>query len=163
MANTIPILTKIEEGIASYILSIARSTVYYFDWRCVNERDIANQTFPSAEIFIEDEECQDLEDGVWAGGYNQHVNVTIRVRVETDVEESNPSYDVDKELNKALDDLKRMFGNQYTVSDSCDTMMYRGMSRVVDGANNILRAKYMDTRWLVKYTQDRKDPTNYSN
>ena len=163
MANTIPILTNIEDTIASYILSISRSSVYYFDWRCINVNDISKQTFPSAEIYIEDEDCQDLEDGVAAGAYNQHLNITIRVRVETDVEESNPAYDVNKELNKALDDLKRMFGNNYNVSDRCATIMYRGMSRVVDGANNILRAKYMDTRWLVKYTQDRKDPTNYSN
>jgi hypothetical protein len=163
MATTKPVLTKIEEGIESYILTIRRSTDYYFDWYTVNETDVASQTFPSAEIFIDSEECQDEEDGVWAGGYNQHVYLTIRVRMETANEETNPTYDINKELNKALDDLKRMFGNQYTVSDSCDTMMYKGMIRVLDRSNNILRASYMDTQWFIKYTQDRKNPTSYSN
>jgi hypothetical protein len=157
------ILTEIENGIEQEILSIRKSNGYINNWGSVNEPDATKQVFPSAEIILMSEECQDEEDGVWAGGYNQHANYMIRVRAALDNEESIPLYSIQRSLNSALSDLKRKFGTKYTVSNYCDTIMYKGMTRITDNRNDVFRPKYMETLWLIKYTQDRKEPTTFSN
>ncbi len=72
-------------------------------------------------------------------------------------------YKINAELNWALNDLKKLFGTYYTVSDACETIMYQGMTRVTDKNNDAMRPKYMDTRWLVRYTEDRLDPGTVAN
>ncbi len=156
------ILTEIEYGIKTHIEAMVIADSYNFDWGTVNEPDVKKQTFPSAEVFVESEECMDEEDGVWAGGYNQHVTFVIRVRTELDNKEDIPAYAINREHNKALEDLKRLFGNHYVVSNHCDLIMYKGMTRVIDRANDMMRPSYMDTRWLVKYTQYRQHPEIFS-
>lgn len=156
-----PILTKIEEGMANYISQISKSEGYYNNWGSVNEPDVAKQDFPSAEIVLEAEDCIDETDSAWSQAYNQEALFIIRIRACNENEEEIPVYQINKILNKALDDLKRLFGNHYVVSDSCEMIMYKGSLRITDGSNDIFRPAYLDTRWLVKYTQDRKNPSNY--
>lgn len=158
-----PILTSIEHAMAEHIEDMSVGTGYYFDWGSVNEPDVAKQEFPSAEIVLESETCLDETGGVWSQAYEQEAVFVIRVRVALDNETERPLYEVNDELNKAVEDLKKLFGTEYTVSDSCETIMYRGMTRVTDKSNDIFRPAYADTRWLVRYTQDRKEPHLFSN
>jgi hypothetical protein len=155
------ILTAIERGMSDKIGSIKKTAGYYLDWGSVNEPDVAKQVFPSAEIILENEECIDETDTAWSGAYNQEATYLIRVRASLPNEEVVPVYKINEILNKALTDLKKLFGTRYVVSDRCDTIMYRGAQRVVDGSNDIFRPAYLETRWLVKYTQVRTDPSRY--
>ena len=62
------------------------------------------------------------------------------------------------EANKNFPNLKKLFGTNYHVSDSCDLIMYTGCQRVADARNDIFRPSHMDVRFTVRYTQDRQTP-----
>lgn len=154
-------LTSIENAMAEAISGMNTGDGYFLNWGTVNEPDVAKQEFPSAEIILESEENLDETDSSWSGDYNQEASYLIRVRAALENEETVPLYKINEILNQALSDLKRLFGRSYTVSGNCEVIMYRGSERVTDGANDILRPKYMNTRWLVKYIQLRTDPTRH--
>lgn len=156
-----PILTKIETEMAERIAALRQADGYFLDWGTVNEPDVAKQSFPSAEIMLDYEACIDDTDTAWSDGYNQEAHYIIRVRGALANEENTPYYEINKVLNMAVEDLKRLFGINYTVSDSCETIYYQGAQRVSDRSNDIFRPAYVETQWLVKYTQTRKDPSRY--
>lgn len=155
----VDILTSIEAAMAQAISGMNTGDGYLLNWGTVNEPDVAKQEFPSAEIMLQTEECIDDTDTAWSGGYNQEASYLIRVRAALDNEEAIPLYKINEILNQALSDLKRLFGIHYSVSGNCEVIMYRGAERITDGRNDIMRPKFMDTKWLVKYTQKRTDPT----
>ncbi len=162
MTHDTPILTRIQEGLETRIAAISKSDGYFTNWGSVNEPDVAKQEFPSAEILFDNEDCLDETNGAWSGAYNQEANFIIRIRASLANEEQIPLYEINKELNKALEDLKRCFGINYTASeDACENVMYQGAQRITDNSNDIFRPAYIDTRWLVKYTQVRKDPSRF--
>lgn len=159
--NDIDILTAIENAMATAIANMDQAGGYYLNWGTVNEPDVAKQEFPSAIIVLENEECIDETDAAWSGAYNQEATYLIRVRAALENEETIPLFKINEILNRALSDLKRLFGIHYVVSDRCETIMYQGSQRVTDNSNDIFRPAYLDTRWLVKYTQVRTDPSRY--
>jgi hypothetical protein len=161
MSDQLPILTRIEQGMIDKIFSISKAGGYYNDWGSVNELDTAKQIFPSAVINLDYEENIDSTDAAWNQAYNQEAYFIIRVRAALENEEEIPSEEIKKVLNTALEDLKRCFGRNYTLSDACDLIMYRGAERVKNPKNDIFRPALMDTRWLVKYTQLRSDPSQF--
>ena len=156
-----PILTKIETAMCSAIAGIRKVDGYYLDWATVNEPDVVKQDFPSAEIILESEICLDEQSTAWNMAYNQEATFNIRVRVTLENEEEVPLYEINKRLNLALDDLKRLFGINYTLTDSCETIMYNGAQRIVGLENDIFRPAYLETKWIVRYTQVRTDPSRY--
>jgi hypothetical protein len=161
MTLAMPILTQIENSLAEAISSIKQSNGYYNDWGSINEPDVAKQDFPSAEIILESEECLDETTGAWSQSYNQEATFLIQVRACNDNEEDIPVYEINKKLNSALEDLKKLFGTFYTISGNCELIMYRGSLRMQDPNNDIFRPSYLHTRWLIKYTQDRKNPSSF--
>jgi hypothetical protein len=158
MSDTI--LSSIERGMQSLIEGMTQGSGYNYDWGSVNEIDEAKMTFPSAEITLEVENCLDDKEGVWSEAYEQEALYIVRVRAQLSNETERPSYEINTELNLALDDLKKLFGTTYHVSDSCDTIMYVSTTRIPGRNGDIFRPSHMDTRWRVRYTQDRKDPTS---
>lgn len=162
MTYDTPILTRIQDGMASKIGTISKSDGYFCNWGSINEPDIAKQEFPSAEITFDNEDCLDETDSAWSNAYNQEAHFIIRVRAALANEETTPFYKINEELNKALEDLKRCFGIHYTASENaCEIIMYQGAQRINDNSNDIFRPAYLDTRWLVKYTQVRTDPSRF--
>lgn len=164
------VLTAVENSMADKIGSMSIGSGYYLDWGSVNEPDVAKQSFPSAEIVLIEESCIDETDTAWSDAYNQEATYLIRVRAALPNEEVTPLYKINEELNKALSDLKRLFGTSYVSGTRygwmytpvrCETIMYQGAQRVTDNSNDILRPAYLDTRWLVKYIQTRTDPSQY--
>lgn len=153
-----PILTEIETAMATDIAALRVANGYYYDWGSVNEPDVAKQIFPSAEIAVVEENCLDDAGGVWSNAYLQEASIEIKVRAELPNEEEVPSYEINKELNKCVEDLKKLFGINYTISGNCETIMYRGMRRVFEGSNDIFRPSYVIVRFNVRYTQDRDLP-----
>lgn len=154
------ILTEIENGMATAIAGMTEGA-YNYNWysQSVNQPDMAKVVFPMAEIMIVDEENQDEEDGPWSDAYMQHATYEIKVRARLDAETDVPNWEINAKLNDALDDLKKLFGTNYSVSGYCDLIMYRGMTRELERSGDIFVPKSMTTRWLVKYSQDRKTPT----
>ena len=67
MSDTI--LSSIERGLAESIGSMTQGDGYNFDWGTVNQPDEALQTFPSAEIALEVENCLDDAGGIWSDAY----------------------------------------------------------------------------------------------
>ena len=156
MSDTI--LTAVERGMAEAIEGMTQGDGYNYDWGSVNEPDEAKQTFPSAEIALESENCLDEAGGVWSQAYEIESIIVVRVRAQLSNETERPAYEINTALNLALSDLKKLFGTNYSVSGSCDTVMYMGAVRVVDRNNDVFRPAHMDVRFRVKYTQDRQDP-----
>lgn len=154
-------LTLIEEGMKELIEGMSEGA-YFFTWGSVNEPDQAKQDFPSAEIMLEAEENNDEEDGAWASAYDNTCTyvITVKARLPKESSAGLQVYDIHKELNQALSDLKKVFGNNYTVgTNTCATIMYAGMEREFQPQGDILIPKRMITRWNVHYTQDRATPT----
>jgi len=144
---------------ASFIRGM-RQGDYNYTWGTVNEPDEAKQRFPSAEIRITSEISLDDPDGAWSQAYMQECTYDIKVRMRLKKESNNPDFEMDTELNKALDDLKKVFGtNDMLGNKTCAQIMYRGMRRMQDRTGDILAPKHMITTWRVTYTQDRLSPS----
>ena len=156
---TDPILTRIEIGMKEAIEGMKPGT-YNFDWGTVNEPDMAKQDFPSALITVEEEENVDEESGASALDYLNVVRFLVVVRARLQEEHNIPLYEINKELNLALDDLKKLFGITHSVAvGACDQVMYEGMTREIERSGDLFIPKRMITRWRVDYSQDRSDPT----
>lgn len=151
------ILTTIESEIKTLIEGMTDST-YNYTWGTVNDPDMAKQTLPSAEIMLVFETNVDDAGGTWAQAYSNEAEFQIKVITETSEENEIPVYAINPEYNKALDDLKRLFGNNYNLNGNCCSIMYRSAERVNSTAGDIYRPGYLDTRWFVRYQQDRLDP-----
>lgn len=151
----------IEYNLKKSIEDITISSGYNFDWSIVNELDIVIGDFPRANIIQLSESNLDLVSGVNSQTYTNDINFTIVIKGQqawTD----DPNNDVRRYLYLAIDDLKHMFAVNNSVNGSCDEIMYRS-SRIVEiKKNDIQRPAEAVTTWLVKYCQDRCDPTMYA-
>ena len=154
-----PILTDIESRMAGLIGDMSIGDGYNFDWGSVNELDKSKWSYPAARIRLESEENQDDLEGAWARAYLQEAIYVIEVQTMLYEEAPQPTWVIDAELNKALDDLKRLFGINYSVSGKCDVIMYVNMTREMFVHGDMMVPKRMFTRWRVRYTQDRQDPS----
>jgi len=157
---TEPILTRIEHAMYDLIGGMRLGT-YNFDWGTVNQPDLAKVTFPSALVVLEEEINMDEAGGAWSNGYLNQAIYIITVRAKLNEEKHIPIFEIDAELNKALDDLKKLFGSNYSVDGSCDRIMYRGMRRNLERTGDLFVPKSMETRWNVEYTQGRTTPTSF--
>jgi len=157
----LPILTKIE--IKMYdLIGAMRQGVYNFNWGSVNELDMAKMEYPSALIYLENENNTDEPDGAWGGAYLNEATFRIEVRAQLDKEYSNPVFEINAEFNKALDDLKKLFGNNWSLDGATGTIMYRGSERIEEKSGDILIPARLVTRWRCQYAALRTDPDQES-
>jgi hypothetical protein len=154
-----PTLTLIEEQMASLIGAMSIGSGYNFNWGSVNEIDKPKWEYPAAWITLENENNIDEPDGAWSNTYLQEAFYEIMVQTRLDQEVSSPIWEIDKELNMALDDLKKLFGANYSISGRCDTIMYKGMTREFITQGDVFIPKRMITRWRIQYTQNRENPS----
>lgn len=154
-----PILTQIESNMYTLISELSPDD-YHFDWQSVNEWDVAKQNFPSALIYLIDEECQDFDrNALGTRDYYQECTFEIHVIAELTTETDNPVFEINAELNKALDDLKKCFGINWTINGTADTIMYAGSRRERRQTGDIMLPSKLITKWQVVYEQDRKYPS----
>ena len=151
------ILTTIESEMKTLIEGMTTAN-YNYTWGTVNNPDMAHQTFPSAEIMLVREDNVDNTGGTWAQAYSNEAEFQIKVIPELSSEEEIPVYAINIEYNKALDDLKKVFGINYNLNGNCLTIMYRSAERINSSAGDVFRPGHLDTRWLIRYNQDRLDP-----
>ena len=153
-----PILTQIEDKMYDLIKTMQLGT-YNFRWNTVNEQDMAKSTFPQALIYLENESNLDERDGTWGQAYFNECTFRIEVRPELDKEYTNPVSQINREFNLALDDFKQLFGRNWNLVGASDTIMYTGSTREYEVSNDIFIPGKLITTWLVRYEQDRFEPT----
>lgn len=151
------LLTTIEYEMVKKIEGMTEG-LYHFNWDSCNQLDVAKMEFPNAQIYLENENCLDSASGSNNQAYFQEVTFRIEVLARLEEECDNPRFDINVELNKALSDLKRVFGSDYSVNGSVDTIMYTGSNREYIRNNDIFIPAKLITRWNVRYEQDRSDP-----
>ena len=152
------ILEQIESGMYDLIVGM-QAEPYNYRWGTVNERDMAKQAWPSAIIYLEVEDNVDETEGSWMDAYYNEVTFRLEIRARLNDEYSNPVVEIRKDLYKALDDLKMLFGINWNIGGVCDTIMYRGSEIEEEPAGDIFLPSKLITRWLVRYEQSRKTPT----
>lgn len=152
-------LTTIETAMYDAIAAAVEGP-YFFTWGTINEPDMAKQEFPSAEIQLIEEDNLDIEGGANSGAYQNKANfeIIVKARLGNEVMSGTQVYEIHKELNKALSDLKKIFGVNYNLG-GCYVIMYKGMRREFEPMGDLLVPKRMITMWSVWYLQDRSDPT----
>jgi hypothetical protein len=155
-----PILTQIETNTAALIAAMTTAGGYNYNWETVNEEDLAKGEFPRACIYLEPEETNiDDANGISGNAYTNEAFFRIRVAGRLAEEKSTPMFEINKILNKALDDLKKLFGTNYSLGGVCDWIWYKSSTRLPMKSGDIFIPKELDTFWLVRYTQDRQNPT----
>ena len=152
------LLQAIEEKLAGLIQGM-RQGPYNYQWGKSNERDMAKAVFPCANIYIENENCLDEQNGAWAQQYTNEVLYRIEIRAQLSGEYTNPVQEINKLLYRCLDDLKMLFGSKWNLDGTCDTIMYRGMEIIEEKSGDIYIPSRMVTRWRILYEQSRTEPT----
>lgn len=154
-----PILTQIEESMVSLIQGMLPG-LYHYTWgsQSVNEQDLAKATFPCAMIYLESDTSLDDPNGSHCGAYYHESIYRIEVKARLEEERANPKWAINAELNKAFDDLRKLFGRNYNLSGACDTIMYQSMQREFVSNGDIFIPSKMITYWVVRWESDRSDP-----
>lgn len=151
-----PILTRIESAIETLIKTM-RTPTYNYDWNCVNILDLAKCTFPSAVVILNPNEIN--IDNSADDLYQNEVTFDIEVIGSLSSEEQQPRIKINEVHNKCLDDLKKIFGINYSLNCTCDTIRYISSRREFRKNNDILLPGKLITNWKVSYCQSRIDPT----
>lgn len=151
----------IEYNLKKSIEDIKIADGYNFDWSLVNEYDLVIGDFPRANVLQLSESNLDLISGVNSQTYTNDINFTVVIKGQQDWTD-DPNNDIRRYLYLAIDDLKHMFAVNNSVNGSCDEIMYQS-SRIVEiRKNDIQRPAEAVTTWVVKYCQDRCNPTVYA-
>lgn len=151
-----PILTQIRNAMVEMIEGIELGS-YHYIWHA-NQPDAAKMQFPTANIFLETETSLDDPNGPDSDMYFQECTFRIEVTAQLEQEMENPRWSIQDQLDKALDDLKCLFGNDYSVDGTADIIMYRGSNIEYRRNNDIFIPARLITRWIVRYEQDRRSP-----
>jgi hypothetical protein len=158
------ILMAAVSGMETLIQSMRIYDGFNFDWGECNSEDLAHATFPHAIIDPVEEECLDETDGAWALAYRNKLIFKIKIRQEASTEDINPKYGIRELFFLALDDLKKLFGNNCTLAGEVECMIYKGsnfdMTRI--GNNDIFIPYEMLTNWQVEYSQSRINPAEHA-
>jgi len=120
---------------------------------------MAKSEYPMAVIYFDGENNVDDANGTWAQAYYNEVMFRIEVKAQLPSQYDNPVVEIRKELYKALDDLKMLFGVNWNMDSTADSIMYRSCQIVEERAGDILVPSKMVTTWMVRYEQDREIPT----
>jgi len=164
------IITKIEQKIETLISAMTTSE-YNFNWNSIVEpSEVENANFPSAGIVLIEEnnidapelskDCEDIigPTGAFANAYYNAIKFTITIGGTA----GTPFSDIAAKknaLNKALDDIKKLFGINYFLENSgCSSIMYRKAIRTIN-KDNTSKAGTYETTWIARYYQDRKNPS----
>jgi hypothetical protein len=165
MADPTSILFEAMDSMATLIAAMTTTGGYNYNWGACNIEDLAVATvFPHAVIKAVGEENLDDPNGAFACAYQNIVSFEIRVFQKAASESMNPLYSVREIFCLALDDLKKLFGTNYTLSDNVDCMIYVGSEfDLLKSANDDMFVPYeMITRWRARYTQSRTSPADHA-
>jgi hypothetical protein len=151
------LLDYIELNMKIKMLGMTITGGYNFDWKTVNQPDEALGDFPRAVIASPQENCIDEMIGQDTQSYANNVLFLVQVK-GSQAWNSNANFMIRSNLRLALDDLKRLFGQDTSINGTCEVVMYRGSQVININQNDIQRPSHMNTSWTVRYAQDRLEP-----
>lgn len=154
------LLTTIESNIATLIQGMTIAGGYNYDWGESNVVDTAKiSVFPNAQIYLIDIDNQDdVDTGAHSQSYRQLGTFRIVVRGKLASVASKPKNAINAEHNDALDDLLKLFGNNYSIDSSCDVIFFRRAVRDEQQSGDVYSDSDLVTSWDIYYQQDRVDP-----
>ena len=159
------LIANIESTLKNLIENIGPSGGYHYDWNNVSFGVVSPEetafsaapAFPSAHIVLIEEKNIDEPDtenaagpsGAFSGAYYNVMTYMISIGGNSSV--SPP--DRRAGLLNALDDLKKLFGVNYTLKNSgASAVMYKGFE-FANGASLTI-----DSYWTIRYYQSRTEP-----
>lgn len=159
-----PLLSKIETALEVIIQEMSIATGYNYNWGpySTNEPDLAKGTLPRANIYLENDESTDSENGPANDMYGHKSTYRIDLYVDMNYESDNPRFEINDRLNKAFDDLLMLFGNNYNISGTADTIQYKYSKREYLKQNDIMLPSKLMTYWVVEWESSRRVPTNWA-
>jgi hypothetical protein len=153
----IPILTQLEQNIAQCITTMQPGS-YHYRWSTVNEPDLAKCAFPCAAIYMDSDTSLDDPNGPDSGMYMHETIYRIEVLARLESEVANPRWAINVELNKAFDDLLKLFGRNWNLMSTTDTFMYVSSRREYLRTNDIFIPSKLVTYWRARWEADRSYP-----
>jgi hypothetical protein len=137
---------------------------YNFDWSVegMNEDDEAFGSFPKAYIQSPVETNMDQLNDSHAQAYANEVLFIVDCKGILPEFDYNPGFALRSVLRKALDDLKKLFGTNNSVNNTCDVIFYKSSQVVPVKMNDVMKPGFLRTQWLVVYSQDRLNPLQYA-
>jgi len=158
----IPLLTLIRREMASLVGSMTIVGGYNYDWGAINNRNYAIGNFPRAEFYCSEENV-DEKEGTSSQDYTNQADFEIRVAGKLTTSSTNPLFDINDVFDMATDDLKKVFGINNNVNDTCNVILYKGFKRTESsGSGDQFIPAKMTVRFKVFYSQDRITPTQYA-
>ena len=156
-----PVQWACEKAIETLIKAISVSDNYWYNWHTTNQDNEALCTFPCAMIDISSEESIDGDYDVNAHqSYSCRLPFTLKVVGKMPEISNTAQYDIKKILWRCLDDLKKCFGNNPTLTSRGGLILYRGSDIVTSKSNGVIIPSSIQTRWIIDFKQDRTEPSN---
>ena len=129
---------------------MATASDYNYDYADVNEYKPDDKSYPNVKSNYMVAEAQEV---IVANKYTANLNAEFKVTVDN-------TADVDVQLDKVVEDFKRLFDDQH------ETLQTKGMiySRYIGKEKTYSLNKYRPgsvlIRWLIRYRVDMDDPSS---
>lgn len=158
-----PIKTNIRTQIETSILAMGVAGGYNFEWDS-NNRDLALAQFPNFYVkFVTETNLDFTEAETNAQAYINEVDVEIVVWTKNASSGYDPQRIGEEELDKAEDDLKKLFGNSGQQgsplgSVGADSFQYMGSETSYFESNDVFTPSKRILNFRLQYAQDRLSP-----
>ena len=145
-------ISEIRTALTSAIKSMTIANGYNYDWTTVNPpgsdwNRVAADKHPIADFWFEKEESED--------GTSNTLTITNDLTVLIDVVPKRVGIEA-ADVDKCIDDIKRLAGNDYNLSGACFLWWYQGYERFNDQTHYPEYGARIRT--IIRYRQDRKNP-----
>jgi hypothetical protein len=166
VAETDPILTRIEAAIESLINGLSVAVGYNYNHGVVNQSDRAHWDLSKVNHIVDlDPEIENLEQVglAVADRYAMRARFSVNSYIPLGIESTNPKKAANPALNACLDDLQRVFGRSPDASHTCTVIQIESAERASSNDGDRFYPKLLTTRWRVDYTQSRFNPEQFAN
>lgn len=147
-------ISNIRAGLVAAIKTMTLDSGYSFDWDTgtVNPprsdwNAVADAKYPVADFFFEDEECENGEENT------QTITNLLTVMIDVIPKKRGVTAE---DIDKAIDDFKKLAGNNHNLSRSCFFWWYERAERFRNEAN--FPEYLVRLTFKIRYRQDRKNP-----
>ncbi len=157
-----PVLSVIRAKILELIGGMLKDDGYWYDWAVVNPSffSVSNGgQIPEIVAMVEDTEESNLDQigAVNAGLYINDVEFLITFAPRPEPPEGEPWVDhCDLAIDKGVEDLKRLFGNNPCLEGTAFVAIYTGSRKLYSGQDDL--PAWCEFKLRVRYRQDRRQP-----
>lgn len=153
-------LNNIDTALRDRILSLSISGGYNYDWQSVNNEDFnLVEFFPLVNIYQLDEASINSASYPDMNSLRNQLIVELHCYNRLPQESSNSVFDIDRELNYMLHDIKKMIGNYPTLNGAVEYVSYIRSTRQSSGKqDDLLLPKKLVVTIAISYSQDSMNP-----